>query len=78
MIGYAACRSCGIEANVADMAGGLCPICARNRAQILSGLQRRLDAARAAGNEDAAADLEAVITEYERREGVRLKDVPSV
>ena len=78
MIGYATCRSCGLEVNVADITGGLCPICARSRAQVLSGLQRRLDAARAAGYDDVAADLEAIIAEYERREGVRLKDVPRV
>ena len=78
MIGYATCRSCGLEVNVADLAGGLCPICARSRAQVLSGLQRRLDAARAAGNTEIAHDLAAIIAEYEKREGVRLKDVPRV
>ena len=78
MIGYAVCRSCGLEVNVADMAGGLCPICARSRAQVLSGLQRRLDAAEAAGNTEVAQEMAVMISEYEQREGVRLKDVPRV
>lgn len=78
MIGYAACRSCGLEVNVADLTGRLCPICAQSRVQYLSGLQRRHDAAAAAGNLEVARALSDMISDYEQREGVHLKDVPRV
>ena len=75
-IGYAACRCCGLEVNVVDMTGRLCPICARGRVEYLSGLQRRYQAAAQAGNHDVARELAGMISEYEQREGVRLKDAP--
>lgn len=66
--------SCGLEVNAADLTG----VCARSRVQYLSGLQRRHDAAAAAGNLEVARALSDMILDYEQREGVRLKDVPGV
>ena len=77
MIGYRNCRSCGQEVNAADLVGGLCPACARERAAWLADLQREYQAAVDAGEAGASARAAELIREYQASEGVRLKDVPA-
>ena len=77
MIGYRNCRSCGQEANCADLVGGLCPSCARVRAAWLADLQRDYQTAVDTGEDGASARVAELIRGYQVSEGVRLKDVPA-
>ena len=77
MIGYRSCRACGQEVNCADLVGGLCPICARERVAYLADLQVRYQAAVDAGEPGASNRVAEIIRDYQRSERVRLKDVPA-
>lgn len=77
MIGYRSCRACGHEANCADLVGGLCPVCARERVAYLADLQVRYQAAVDAGEAGASSRVAEIIRDYQRSERVRLKDVPA-
>ena len=77
MIGYRSCRACGHEVNCADLVGGLCPICARERVAYLADLQVRYQAAVDAGETGASSRVAEIIRDYQRLERVRLKDVPA-
>lgn len=76
MIGYLNCRNCGQEINAADLVGGLCPTCAKERAAWLADLQRKYQAAVDAGETGASTRVAELIRDYQISEGVRLKDVP--
>lgn len=76
MIGYRSCRACGQEVNCADLVGGLCPVCARERVAYLADLQVRYQAAVDAGEVGASSRMAELIRDYQRSERVRLKDVP--
>ena len=76
MIGYRSCRACGHEVNCADLVGGLCPVCARERVAYLADLQVRYQAAVDAGETGASSRVAELIRDYQRSERVRLKDVP--
>ena len=73
MTGYIRCRSCFELFNCADLVSGLCPACAKIRADRLSELQRAYQAAGEPGASEQIADL---IRTYQRSEGVRLQAVP--
>lgn len=77
MIGYRSCRACGQEVNCADLVGGLCPICARERVAYLADLQVQYQAAVDAGEPGASSRVAEIIRDYQRSERVRLKDVPA-
>lgn len=77
MIGYRSCRACGHEVNCADLVGGLCPVCARERVARLADLQVRYQAAVDAGELGASSRVAEIIRDYQRSERVRLKDVPA-
>ncbi len=77
MIGYLSCRSCGQEMNCADLVGGLCPPCARERTAWLADMQRQYQAAVDVGEAGASARVADLIRGYQASEGVRLKDVPA-
>ena len=76
MTGYRSCRDCGQEVNCADLVGGLCPVCARERIVYLADLQVRYQAAVDAGEPGASSRVAELIRDYQRSERVRLKDVP--
>ena len=76
MTGYRSCRDCGQEVNCADLVGGLCPVCARERVAYLADLQVRYQAAVDAGEPGASSRVAELIRDYQRSEHVRLKDVP--
>jgi hypothetical protein len=76
MTGYRSCRDCGQEVNCADLVGGLCPVCARERIVYLADLQVRYQAAVDAGEPGASSRVAELIRDYQRSEHVRLKDVP--
>lgn len=77
MIGYRSCRACGHEVNCADLVGGLCPVCARERVAYLADLQVQYQAAVDAGAPGASSRVAEIIRDYQRSERVRLKDVPA-
>lgn len=77
VIGYLNCRSCGQEVNCADLVGGLCPTCARERAAWLADMQRQYQASVDAGEGEASARVADLIKAYQVSECVRLKDVPA-
>ena len=77
MIGYRNCRSCGQEVNCADLVGGLCPGCARERAAWLADLQRDYQADVDSEEAGASARVADLIRGYQVSERVRLKDVPA-
>lgn len=77
MIGYRSCRACGHEVNCADLVGGLCPTCARERVAYLADLQVQYQAAVDAGEPGASSRVAELIRDYQRSERVRLKDVPA-
>ena len=77
MIGYLNCRDCGQEVNCADLVGGLCPVCARERIAYLADLQAQYQAAVDAGEPGASSRVAEIIREYQQSERVRLKDVPA-
>lgn len=77
MIGYLSCRDCGQERNCADLVGGLCPTCARERVARLADLQVQYQAAVDAGEPGASNRVAELIRDYQRSERVRLKDVPA-
>lgn len=77
MIGYLHCRDCGQERNCADLVGGLCPTCARERVARLADLQVRYQTAVDAGEAGASSRVAELIRDYQRSERVRLKDVPA-
>ena len=77
MIGYLSCRACGQEVNCADLVGGLCPICARERIARLADLQVQYQNAVDAGEPGASSRVAEIIRDYQRSERVRLKDVPA-
>lgn len=74
-IGYKLCRGCGEETNCAELVSGYCPTCAKVHADNLSAYQRQYEAAIAGGDKTASARVGALISEYERSERLRLKDV---
>lgn len=76
MIGYRSCRECGTEMNCADLVGGLCPVCARSRIVRLADLQVQYQDALEAGDSGASERVADLIRDYQKSEGVRLKDVP--
>lgn len=77
MIGYLKCRDCGKVFNCADLVGGLCPTCAKERVATLAALQREYQAYVDAGHDRASAHVAELIRAYQVSEGVRLKDVPA-
>lgn len=77
MIGYRSCRACGHEVNSADLVGGLCPVCARERVAYLANLQVQYQAAVDAGETGASSRVAEIIRDYQRSERVRRKDVPA-
>ncbi len=77
MIGYRSCRVCGQDMNCADLVGGLCPTCARERVARLADLQVQYQNAVDAGEPGASSRVAEIIRAYQRSERVRLKDVPA-
>lgn len=75
MTGYIRCRSCFELFNCADLVSGLCPACAKIRADRLSELQRAYQAAVDAGEPGASEQIADLIWAYQRSEGVRLQAV---
>lgn len=76
MTGYIRCRSCFELFNCAGLVSGLCPACAKIRADRLSELQRAYQAAVDAGEPGASEQIADLIRAYQRSEGVRLQAVP--
>lgn len=72
MIGYLSCRDCGQERNCADLVGGLCSACARERVARLADLQVQYQAAVDAGEPGASSRVAELIRDYQRSERVRV------
>lgn len=75
MVGFRSCRDCGETVNCADLVGGLCPACARERVEHLAELQRQYEAAVDAGVAGASARVAEIIRDYQQSERVRLMAV---
>lgn len=76
--GYLSCRLCGAETNCVELTAGLCPACAKIKADELAALHRCFDRKLAEGDAGAAALAVEEIENYERLYGVRLAAAPSV